>query len=92
MGLVKEVNTKTLIEVVKQLESMRSTYRRFHQYEIPVGNPIEKNIKNISCQLAKFNRTVLNGKTKDSLDEVDKRISPLKRRCRGRLYRKEVWR
>ena len=41
MGLVKKVNTKTLIEVAKQLESMRNTYRRFHKYEIPVGNPID---------------------------------------------------
>jgi|GEM_PF-5471290 len=87
------VINKFLIEVVKQLDSMRSTYRRSHQYEIPVGNPIEKNIKKISNQLEKFNRNVLNGKTKDSLDEVkNKRISPLIGRCRGRVYRKEMWR
>ena len=50
----REVNKKVLIGVAKRLESMRSTYRRFHQHEIPVGNPIEKNIKNIGCQLAKL--------------------------------------
>ena len=53
MAQLREVN-KTLIGVVKQLESMRSTYRSLHRYEMPVGNPIEKNIKNISCQLAKL--------------------------------------
>ena len=73
MGLVKEVNTKTLIEVEKQLESMRSTYRRLHQYEIPVGNPIEKNIKNISCQLEKLSGICLKGAGKDS-DEAYKNI------------------
>ena len=51
MGLVKKVNTKTLIEVAKQLESMRNTYRRFHKYEIPVGNPIDEELKIISVNL-----------------------------------------
>ena len=51
-----EKESKVLIEVEKQLESMRSTYRRLHRYEKPVGNPIEKNIKNICSQLAKFNK------------------------------------
>ena len=51
MGLVKKVNTKTLIEVAKQLESMRNTYRRFHKYEIPVGNPIDEELKKISVNL-----------------------------------------
>ena len=66
MALVREVN-KTLIGVVKQLESMRSTYRRLHQYEIPVGNPIEKNIKNISCQLAKLSESFIKKKLNDSI-------------------------
>ena len=73
MGLVKEVNTKTLIEVVKQLKSMRSTYRSLHRYEIPVGNPIEKNIKNISCQLEKLSGICLKGAGKDS-DEAYENI------------------
>jgi len=71
------VTNKFLIKVVRQLKSMRSTYSRYHQHEIPVGNPIEKNIKNICCQLAKFNRIVLKRKNKDSLDEIKKRISPI---------------
>ena len=49
------ISNKTLIEVVKQLESMRSTYRRFHQYEIPVGNPIETDIKKILRVVKKVN-------------------------------------
>ena len=50
MALVREVN-KTLIGVVKQLESMRSTYRSLHKYEMPVGNPIEMGIKKIIINL-----------------------------------------
>ena len=46
----REVN-KVLIGVVKQLKSMRNTYRRFHKYEIPVGNPIETELKKISVNL-----------------------------------------
>ena len=46
MAQLREFN-KTLIGVVKQLESMRSTYRSLHKYEMPVGNPIDTNIKNI---------------------------------------------
>ncbi|ANS05480.1 hypothetical protein [uncultured phage_Deep1-GF2-KM23-C739] len=72
MGLVKEIKTKTLIEVVKQLESMRNTYRRFHKYEIPVGNPIEKNIKNICSQLEKFTGICSKGRN----DSLEVRISP----------------
>ena len=73
MGLVRNINTKTLIEVVKQLESMRSTYRSLHKYEMPVGNPIEKNIKNISYQLEKLSGICLKGAGKDS-DEAYKNI------------------
>ena len=63
----REVNNKVLIEVAKQLESMRSTYRSLHRYEIPVGNPIEKNIKNISCQLAKLSEEGIKTKGNDSI-------------------------
>ncbi len=101
------VINKFLIEVVKQLESLRINYKKFHKYEIPIFNPIENGLRDVSkqlisaisndtstvCKLEKFNRNVLNGKTKDSLDEVkNKRISPLIGRCRGRVYRKEMWR
>ena len=55
MEQIREVNTTTLIEVVKQLESMRSTYGRLHQYEIPVGNPIETDIKKILRVVKKVN-------------------------------------
>ena len=72
MGLVKKVNTKTLIEVAKQLESMRSTYRSLHRYEIPVGNPIEKNIKNICSQLEKFTGICFKRRN----DSLEVRISP----------------
>ena len=66
------ISNKTLIEVVKQLESMRSTYRKSHQHEIPVGNPIEKSIKNICSQLEKFTGICLKGRN----DSLDVRISP----------------
>ena len=54
MAQVREVN-KTLIGVVKQLESMRSTYRSLHKYEMPVGNPIETDIKKILRVVKKVN-------------------------------------
>ena len=54
MEQVREVN-KTLIEVAKQLESMRSTYRSLHKYEMPVGNPIETDIKKILRVVKKVN-------------------------------------
>jgi len=54
MEQVREVNKKVLIGVAKRLESMRNTYRRFHQYEIPVGNPIEKDIKKLLKVLHRF--------------------------------------
>jgi hypothetical protein len=54
MAQLREVN-KTLIGVVKQLESMRSTYRSLHKYEMPVGNPIETDIKKILRVVKKVN-------------------------------------
>jgi len=44
---LETISNKTLMRVVKQLESLRNTYRNSHQYEIPVGNPIEKDIEKI---------------------------------------------
>ena len=85
------VTNKFLIKVVRQLKSMRSTYSGYHQHEIPVGNPIEKNIKNICCQLAKFNRIVLKRKRNDSLDEIKKRISPQKRESMRAETEREIW-
>ena len=54
MEQVREVN-KTLIEVARQLESMRSTYRSLHKYEMPVGNPIDTNIKKLLRVVKKIN-------------------------------------
>ena len=51
MAQLREIN-KTLIGVVKQLESMRSTYRKFHQHEMPVGNPIGTNLNIIIINLS----------------------------------------
>ena len=50
----REVNKKVLIGVAKRLESMRKTYRRLHQYEIPVGNPIEKDFEKLLKVLHRF--------------------------------------
>ena len=75
MALVREVN-KTLIGVVKQLESMRSTYRSLHKYEMPVGNPIEIRIKKILVNLgtlAKLSVKCIKGTGNDS-DEAYKNI------------------
>ena len=82
MALVREVN-KTLIGVVKQLESMRSTYRSLHKYEMPVGNPIEKNIKNISCQLAKLSGIGIKEKGKILFYYT---INPKKSQCRVQKF------
>ena len=57
MEQLREVNKKVLIGVAKRLESMRNTYRKFHQYEIPVGNPIEKDIDKMLKVLHKFSTT-----------------------------------
>ena len=80
MALVREVN-KTLIGVVKQLESMRNTYRSLHKYEIPVGNPIEKELERVTKHLAKINFSKLvklSGKgineTSNDSDEAYKNI------------------
>ena len=48
---------RVLIGVAKRLESMRNTYRKFHQYEIPVGNPIEKEIEKMLKVLHRFSTT-----------------------------------
>ena len=85
MAQLREVN-KTLIGVVKQLESMRSTYRSLHKYEIPVGNPIEKNIKNISCRLAKLSGKGINETSNDS-DEAYKSIPIGKSKNRSSVNR-----
>jgi hypothetical protein len=82
------VTNKFLIKVVRQLKSMRSTYSRYHQHEIPVGNPIEKNIKNICCQLAKFNRIVLKRKRNDSLDVEIKKTNKSYRESRAETERR----
>ena len=50
----REVNT-VLIEVANRLESMRNTYRSLHKYEMPVGNPIETDIKKIYRVVKKVN-------------------------------------
>ena len=86
----REVNNKVLIEVAKQLESMRSTYRSLHKYEMPVGNPIEKNIKNISCQLEKLSGICLKGAGKDS-DEAYKNIPIGKSKKQGSSVNREVF-
>ena len=89
MGLVKKVNTKTLIEVAKQLESMRNTYRRFHTYEIPVGNPIDEELKIISVNLgtlAKVSEIVIKSTSNDS-DEAYKSIPIGKSKNRSSVNR-----
>jgi len=53
MAILREVN-KTLIGVVKQLESMRNTYRKFHRHEMPVGNPIGTNLNIIIINLSEL--------------------------------------
>mgnify|MGYP001211006834 CR=1 FL=1 len=45
------VINKFLIEVVKQLESLRINYKKFHKYEIPIFNPIENGLRDVSKQL-----------------------------------------
>ena len=105
MGLVKEANTKTLIEVVKQLESMRSTYRSLHKYEMPVGNPIDTDIKkilrvvkkvNLGKQkinlgtLAKLSGECIKGTGNDS-DEVYKNIPVGKSKKQGSSVNREVF-
>ena len=93
MGLVKEVNTKTLIEVVKQLESMRSTYRSLHKYEMPVGNPIEMGIKKILVNLgtlAKLSGECIKGAGNDS-DEAYKSIPIGKSKKQGSSVNREVF-
>ncbi len=51
---LETITNKILIGVERRLESMRNTYRKFHQYEIPVGNPIEKDIEKMLKVLHKF--------------------------------------
>tara|TARA_Y100000310_G_scaffold56461_1_gene51855 strand:- start:93 stop:458 length:366 start_codon:yes stop_codon:yes gene_type:complete len=104
MALVREVN-KTLIGVVKQLESMRKTYRRLHQYEIPVGNPIETDIKKILevvkkinlgkqkinlSKLAKLSEECIKGTGNDS-DEVYRNIPIDKSKKQGSSVNREVF-
>ena len=54
---LETITNKILIGVERRLESMRNTYRKFHQYEIPVGNPIEKDIEKMLKVLHKFSTT-----------------------------------
>ena len=104
MEQVREVN-KTLIEVAKQLESMRSTYRSLHKYEMPVGNPIETDIKkilrvvkkvNLGKQkinlgtLAKLSGECIKGTGNDS-DEVYKNIPVGKSKKQGSSVNREVF-
>ena len=104
MAQVREVN-KTLIEVAKQLESMRSTYRSLHKYEMPVGNPIETDIKkilrvvkkvNLGKQkinlgtLAKLSGKCIKGTGNDS-DEAYKNIPIGKSKKQGSSVNREVF-
>ena len=97
MALVREVN-KTLIGVVKQLESMRSTYRSLHKYEIPVGNPIEKELEGVTKHLAKINFSKLaklSGEgikeTGNDSDEAYKNIPIGKSKKQGSSVNREVF-
>lgn len=100
----REVNKKVLIGVAKRLESMRNTYRRFHQYEIPVGNPIETDIKKLLKVLHRFSTTkkinlsalakvseIVINKTGNDSDEAYKNIPIGKSKKQGSSVNGEVF-
>ncbi len=101
---LETITNKILIGVERRLESMRNTYRKFHQYEIPVGNPIEKDIEKMLKVLHKFSTTkkinlsalakvsgIVINKTGNDSDEAYKNIPIGKSKKQGSSVNGEVF-
>ena len=53
---IEKITNNVLIGVEKEVETLRVKYKELHKNEIPIFNPVESRLKNLSCQLAKLNR------------------------------------
>ncbi len=101
---LETITNKILIGVERRLESMRNTYRKFHQYEIPVGNPIEKDIEKMLKVLHRFSTTkkinlsalakvsgIVINKTGNDSDEAYKNIPIGKSKKQGSSVNEEIF-